>query len=611
MSEAIDEGMSPDHVRQLIEAARQEAAELVEASASPKPPPDAVPGFEIIGEIGRGGMGVVYRAVQLSTKRVVALKVMLAGAFASRSAQRRFQREVELAARFRHPGIVRVLEGDRTSTGQPYYAMDYVQGVHLDRWLSTSQPDVHTTLRLFVDICEAVEHAHQNRVVHRDLKPANVVIDADGKPHILDFGLSKDTDQTSAEDTPSTVLSIPGQVTGTLRYLSPEQAAGTPAEVDPRTDVHALGVMLFEALTGALPFDSAGSPSDVMQRIREDPPARPSSLSSHVDGELETIILKALEKEKQRRYQSVTEFREDLGRYLCDELPLARRPSSFYVFRKRVSRHRIAFGVATVAVVLGLVGSFGAIWWRQHGLAEARWSALRIQRDLEAGRVQRTLGSAEVVFQKYPGLLEARLVSAQSKFRAGVIDTPSSILDQATGGPSHWAFSALLADIYRVTGDSRAEQMQAQADRDAPDTAEAWYLRTFTTLDIGRALSYAGEAVNREPGERLAPLAWERLAYLYVQTEDFEGALGAARKLIDLGDNATDWMMFEAEILVRLSRYEEAIEQCSRIISLDPTRCAPYRCRALAYLCRREYTNAIEDYSKAGGLPGPDMLWER
>ena len=228
-------------------------------------------GYELLEEAGRGGMGVVYRALQVSTKRIVALKVMLAGPFASESTRRRFAREVELAARLQHPHIVRILESG-AAAGRCYYAMDYVRGTRLDRYLTEVHPDARTVLTLLLEVCEAVEHAHVHGVVHRDLKPGNVLVDEEAHPHILDFGLAKATDQADLDGSFASTLSSPGQVLGTLFYLSPEQAAGSPVEIDARTDVYALGLMLFEALTGALPYDTTGRPSDIIQRILDLPP---------------------------------------------------------------------------------------------------------------------------------------------------------------------------------------------------------------------------------------------------------------------------------------------------------------------------------------------------
>ena len=378
---APDDIQSTAHEEQLIAAARQKAAELQAAPVHQHLPIDAVPGFAITGEIGRGGMGVVYRALQLSTNRIVALKVMLAGWFASTTARRRFRREVELTARFQHSGIVRILESGETSSGQPYYAMDYVEGLPLNQWVVRSRPGCRATLELFIAVCEAVTHAHAHGVVHRDLKPENVLIDSASQPHILDFGLSKALNLQESDDPGGATLSMTGQVVGTLRYLSPEQASGQPADVDERTDVFSLGVMLFEALTGQLPFSAAGGPSQFLRRVCEEPPAPPSKLSNRVNHELEIVLLKTLEKEQTSRYASVKELADDLRRFLRGDPIRARPPSYIYVWRKKIAKQRPRIRLTLVVLVLAVLGTGGGMWLRGQARERQRVLALAAARD--------------------------------------------------------------------------------------------------------------------------------------------------------------------------------------------------------------------------------------
>ena len=561
--------------------------------------PPRIAGYELLEEIGRGGMGVVYKALQVSTKRVVALKIMLAGPFAPASARRRFEREVELAARLQHPAIVRVLESGEAG-GQRYYAMDYVAGVPLDQHLSASEPDLRATLNLFAQICEAVEYAHHHGVVHRDLKPGNVLIDDEGSPHVLDFGLAKAIDQPESKDALTTCVSLPGQVLGTLFYLSPEQAAGRSDEIDVRTDVYALGVMLFEALTGSLPFNSAGRPSEVIQRILEAAPKRPSALSDRVDGELETIILKALQKEPARRYQSAREMGEDIGRYLEGEPILAKRPSSLYYLRKKLRKHRWRVGLAAAVVVLAaaaLVIRVAESRSRQRALAAARQLALQYQRALEGGGD--VLANSRAVCESHPALPEAHLVFAQAGYRrADSRDEAILFLERRLEQDlSRWPCRALLAEIHRATGDTgRADELAAQAQRQAPDTAEAWYLRSFATLDMKRALQCAREAVRRDPSHLLG---WNRLAWLCLETGDLDGALQVADKLIEFGEDSASWTVFKGRALASRGRYREAIDQYTRV-ARGKSRLVGSACmyRAHAYRGLRDYERALADYDR-------------
>jgi len=564
-------------------------------------------GYVVQDEIGRGGMGVVYKALQISTKRIVALKVMLGGSFASKSVRRRFGREVELAARLQHPNIVRVLESGRVER-QRYYAMDYVDGVPLDQHLSSKRRGLRSIVGIFIRLCEAVEYAHAHGVVHRDLKPANVLMDDAGEPHILDFGLAKAIDQAGTDQSVLTRASVSGQIVGTLPYISPEQAAGRPGEVDARTDVYALGVMLHEASTGSMPYEVTGRPSEIMRRIREDSPAVASSLRKRANGELDAIILKALEKEKNRRYQSAGEMGEDLRRYLQSEPVLARRASRLYILGKKLRKHRLAAavcGLAVVAAVLFLAHQWSESRSRARQLAEARAQVLVQQHQIEMahGDYERVIGSAEALFARFPQLPEVRLHYIQANYRSEKMrDTAMVCLEKAVrGDPADWPSRLLLAEILEGSGDTaRAAALRAEAEAIAPDTADAWYVRSFTTLHLSKGLRCVEEAVAREPRHLLA---WHRVIWLRMDTGDLDGALEGTDKLIELGEDPRRCAALKARIFSRLQRFQEAIEQYGRA--------GAYRDRAHTYHRLGQYEKAVAEYTRLIEHTGePKYTWD-
>jgi tetratricopeptide (TPR) repeat protein len=559
-------------------------------------------GYVLHGEIGQGGMGVVYKALQVATKRIVALKVLLAGSFASTAARRRFQREVELAARLQHPNIVRVLESGRVER-QRYYAMDYVDGVPLNHYLSTAQPDRKTVLKVFVQICDAVEYAHGHGVIHRDLKPANVLIDNEGVPHILDFGLAKATDQTGQEATFVTRVSSAGQIMGTLPYISPEQAGGEPEEVDARTDVYALGVMLYEALTGSPPYDMTGRPSEIIRRILEEPPRPPSSFPQWRDGELDTILLKALEKEKDRRYQSARDLGEDLRRYLEGEPILARRPSRLYVLRKRVRKHPvIAVGVAAIVLAAAVAAPLAVLESRkQHRtLVTTLHGAVQQQVNVEGGAAEREIGRVQASAVQYPRERVFKLVLMQALYYSDQQEEATAALQTwLFENPDQWCCRLLLSEIFRAMGDdASADAVASRLPDPIPDTADDWFVRSFTTLDTTRATRYAEEAVARDPSHHLA---WHRLANLYLLMGEADAALEAADRLIAFGESAPHWdariwNVFKARVLVSEGRYEEAVELCTQRISQGDQGLLKFR--AAAYRRLGDYQGAIADYTE-------------
>lgn len=314
-------------------------------------------GYEILRELAAGGMGVVYEARQEHPERIVALKVARVG-LGSTSARRRFAHEAEILARLQHPNIAQVYEAgtyDEGGTATPFFVMELVKDAQpITNYATTHDLSTLDRLRLFTEVCDAVHYGHQKSIVHRDLKPGNILIDGDGRPKVIDFGVARvvDPDGTIAGTQTSS-----GQMLGTLQYMSPEQFDGDPLAVDVRSDVYSLGIVLFELLCGELPYDVTTSGLvEAARTIRQQPPRQPSSCLRELRGDIETIILRCLDKTAERRYASVAELAADIRRHLRHEPIEARRDSAIYVLRKNLYRHRWAAAglLITVAAVVAI-----------------------------------------------------------------------------------------------------------------------------------------------------------------------------------------------------------------------------------------------------------------
>src|SRR5215472_6561105 len=328
--------------------------------------PAHIGSYRILRVLGEGGMGIVYEAEQEQPRRTVAVKVIKPG-WANREL-RRFEQESQALARLQHPCIAQIYEAGMADAGfgpQPYFAMELIRGRSLQEYAEEHHLDTEQRLQLMVRICEGVQHAHQHGLIHRDLKPGNILVDETGQPKILDFGVARVTDS----ETQTTRQTDLGQLVGTLAYMSPEQALGDPLELDTRSDVYALGMVLYEFLAGCLPYDLSRAPHEAVRTIQEEDPTPLSAISRVYRGDIETIVAKALEKDKARRYASASGLAADIQRYLKDEPIAARPPSASYQLRKFARRNKaLVAGVAAVFVVL--IG----------GVIASTWEATRARR---------------------------------------------------------------------------------------------------------------------------------------------------------------------------------------------------------------------------------------
>ena len=490
--------------------------------------------YRLAREIGQGGFGVVWLAEQLAPiRRHVALKVLKAG-LDTREVVARFEAERQALALMDHPGIARVYDGGATERGRPWFAMELVDGVPITSYCERRDLGTDERLRLFADVCRAVQHAHQKGVIHRDLKPSNVLVaEVDGRPQpkVIDFGIAKAVDRRLTEET---FLTRDGQVVGTPAYMSPEQIDDR-SDVDTRADVYALGVMLYELLSGTTPFGDTTARTagfaEVARMIREVDPPKPSTrlrrggtrstsvTSRRVRGDLDWIVMRCLEKDRERRYDSASVLANEVDRHLRGEPVLAGPPGLRYRMGKLARRHAGALGFAAA---LFLVLALGVVEATRQA-HRARAAELRAAEDARRARVELERSREIAAF------MEHLLLSLDPAYARG--RDPALLLEVLQNAVSDLESRQLVpeveASLRRIVGGAyfelaRAEQAAAHLGR-ALELREAAlgpeHLATLQSLDeLGGALVLAGRAAEAEP---LLRRAWEgRLRTLGPRHED-------------------------------------------------------------------------------------------
>ncbi len=303
--------------------------------------------YELVHEIARGGMGVVYKARQVTLNRIVAVKMILGGQIAGPEDVQRFHTEAEAAAQLDHPGIVPIYEVGEQD-GQHYFSMGFVEGQSLAKLVAEGPLEPHAAAQMVKTVAEAVQYAHDKGVIHRDLKPGNILLDKDGNPRVTDFGLAKLTESGSD-------LTGTGQILGTPSYMPPEQAAAQVSAVGRLSDVYSLGAILYCLLTGRPPFQAA-SPLETLLQVQKQEPVPPRQLNPNLPLDLDTIVLKCLDKSPSRRYASARALGEELNRYLEGRPILARRVSRAERFWRWCKREPVVAGLSAAVLVASLIG---------------------------------------------------------------------------------------------------------------------------------------------------------------------------------------------------------------------------------------------------------------
>jgi len=607
--------------------------------------------YKLLQVLGEGGMGVVYLAEQNHPiRRQVALKVIKPG-MDSKRVLARFEAEQQALALMEHPHVARVYDAGLTPSGRPYFIMEYVNGIPITEHCDKYRLTIEERLHLFLHVCEGVQHAHQKGIIHRDLKPSNILVviqDQEMIPKVIDFGVARAISQPLTE---RTLYTEQGQMLGTPEYMSPEQADPSDQDIDTRTDVYSLGVVLYELLAGVLPFDPktfrAGGIDHIRKVICEEDAKTPSTrlsrtsveestesarrrqtdirtLQRKLRGDLDWITLKAMEKDRTRRYATLDALATDIRNHLTHQPVSAAPPGTLYRAKKFVRRHQQAMAACGAALVLLM----GATWTtqmyirasREHTRSEAFEQERRLAEAQEAfgakkwidaiSKIEPLMASPHV--GRKARLLHAKLLLEQNGLAAAVPKL-QALLDESddVAGQAHF----LLANIY-YEGDPRSpgeteeyrqlwDQHRKRAQQLIGKSAQYYFLQAKATPNVKETLELFARAL--EIDEQHYDSLRER-AYIYYAQQDYGKMLRDADRMRGIQPDSPQAYLLSAIALRELGRFDEAIQDHAEAIRLAPDDPEFYVARWQTYTRMRRHEEALQDIRRCVELAPEDLL---
>jgi serine/threonine protein kinase/Tol biopolymer transport system component/tetratricopeptide (TPR) repeat protein len=640
----------------FLESPALEAQVSLDESPLSEGPGTVIGRYKLLEKIGEGGMAVVYMAEQEQPiRRKVALKIIKLG-MDTHQVIARFEAERQALAMMDHPCIAKVLDAGSTETGRPYFVMELVQGVSITEYCDKNSLSTKDRLGLFLQVCNAVQHAHTKGIIHRDLKPSNVMVTChDGKPvpKVIDFGIAKAINQKLTE---KTLFTRYAHLIGTPAYMSPEQAELNDLDIDTRSDIYSLGVLLYELLTGTTPFSKeelrkAGY-TEMQRIIREQEPIKPSTrirtalrganvparpgtdrtpvapmgkmpMLREIKGDLDWIVMKSLEKDRTRRYETASGLAEDIHRHLESEPVLARDPGAAYRLRKFLRRNRAqVFAVLATVVVAGAV-LVSLSLWRQERLQTEEWRHKVI---LDQARDQYAKGERQAVLETVKPIFRSPYVGPDAQLLCAMIlaedrrsEEAIALLDPLVherrdiAGAAYALWARILCETQSANAEKSAEieEYQRQAEALLPKTAQAYFSRAMTAVTIKEQLDFLDEALrlaSQDPDPR-SPINYEsrRLrAFIYYASRMYEKMRDDAFAMTILRPRDPLGYSLRAMALRELGQYAEAIAAYDDAMAPtqknDPQYLDLTTQRLETLLRMRSYQPAVAAAQEASGL---------